>query len=239
MLIRDLYQKYQIMPQLATHMLRVAGVGKLITDSWNDRELATKSVIACLVHDLGNLAKFRLEPKYQDEWGPKVYLDESSMGNRSVYMYGVSDWDGCSVDVNSTTNEPIEKITNLALITRSYSDKVMDRMICCNWLPTTERDTQRMIPSFIEHFHAGTAPRAHLSTPLVTGGQIVKSNADVAKEVYEALSEGILYFHIGNSAYAETTPSLLGHFYPITAKEAWPGTVIGTEKIITTKSRTA
>lgn len=71
MLIRDLYQKYQIMPQLATHMLRAAGVGKIITESWSDRILARKSVVACLVHDLGNLAKFKLEPKYQAEWGPK------------------------------------------------------------------------------------------------------------------------------------------------------------------------
>lgn len=71
MLISDLYHKYEIMPQLATHMLRVAGVGKLITDSWSDRELARKSVVACLIHDLGNLAKFKLEPKYQAEWGPK------------------------------------------------------------------------------------------------------------------------------------------------------------------------
>jgi len=71
MRISGLYAKYEIMPELATHMLRVAGVGKIITESWQDRELARKSVLACLVHDLGNLAKFKLEPKYQAEWGPK------------------------------------------------------------------------------------------------------------------------------------------------------------------------
>lgn len=70
-MIGQVYKQYQIMPQLATHMLRVAGVGKLITDSWSDRELVRRSVIACLVHDLGNLVKFELEPKYQAEWGPK------------------------------------------------------------------------------------------------------------------------------------------------------------------------
>lgn len=69
--ISQIYEQYQIMPQLATHMLRVAGVGKLITDSWEDRELAEKSVRACLVHDLGNLAKFKLGPQYQAEWGPR------------------------------------------------------------------------------------------------------------------------------------------------------------------------
>lgn len=69
--IGQIYEQYEIMPQLATHMLRVAGVGKLITDSWSDRELARRSVIACLVHDLGNLVKFKLEPRYLAEWGPK------------------------------------------------------------------------------------------------------------------------------------------------------------------------
>ncbi|MFH1244603.1 MAG: HD domain-containing protein [bacterium] len=90
MLIRDLYQKYQIMPQLATHMLRVAGVGKLITDSWNDRELAVKSVIACLVHDLGNLAKFKLGPEYQTEWGPKQEKLWEKWGHDAhVATYGI------------------------------------------------------------------------------------------------------------------------------------------------------
>lgn len=59
--INQIYEQYQIMPQLVTHMLRVAGVGKLITDSWEDRELAGKSVKACLLHDLGNIAKFDLQ----------------------------------------------------------------------------------------------------------------------------------------------------------------------------------
>lgn len=169
----------------------------------------------------------------QNEWGKEMYLDESSFGNRSIYMYGVPDWDGHSVEVNLTTNEPIQKVTNVALITRDYRDKVIDNMIACNWLPTTERDTKRMIPSFIEHLHAGTASRAHVSTPIVTAGQSPKNNADVAKLAHDSLLQGLLYFHIGNGAYAETTPSLLGHFYPMNVKEIWPGIIIGREKIIT------
>ncbi len=59
--IKQIYEQYQIMPQLSTHMLRVAGVGELITHNWDDRELARKSVIACLLHDLGNITKFDLQ----------------------------------------------------------------------------------------------------------------------------------------------------------------------------------
>jgi hypothetical protein len=55
---RDIYQKYNLMPQLATHQLRVAGVAKLISDDWNDRAEAELGVRACLLHDMGNMAKF-------------------------------------------------------------------------------------------------------------------------------------------------------------------------------------
>lgn len=58
--IRDLYQKYHIMPQLETHMLRVAGVGKMVSENWRgkcDTKLATD---LCLVHDMGNIVKFDL-----------------------------------------------------------------------------------------------------------------------------------------------------------------------------------
>ena len=51
MTIRDLYQTYNIMPQLIEHQLRVGAIVKLIT---NDKA----SIITALVHDMGNLAKF-------------------------------------------------------------------------------------------------------------------------------------------------------------------------------------
>lgn len=51
MQIRDLYKHYQVMPQLQTHMLRVAGIVKLIT---KDQD----SILTALVHDLGNIVKF-------------------------------------------------------------------------------------------------------------------------------------------------------------------------------------
>ena len=47
------------MPGLAKHQLRVAAIAKLITDSWDDRVLADQAIRACLLHDMGNLAKFK------------------------------------------------------------------------------------------------------------------------------------------------------------------------------------
>ncbi|MDO8512962.1 MAG: HD domain-containing protein [bacterium] len=56
----EIYQKYNIMPQLQLHQLRVAGVAKLICDNFPD-QLDTDGVIkACLVHDMGNILKFDL-----------------------------------------------------------------------------------------------------------------------------------------------------------------------------------
>ncbi len=60
MRIQEIYEKYQIMPQLVTHMLRVAGVGIKILEGWSDeidQGLVTK---ALLLHDMGNLVKFDL-----------------------------------------------------------------------------------------------------------------------------------------------------------------------------------
>lgn len=56
----DLYALYDIMPQLITHQLRVAYVGKIVAENWQhtcDPEFITQ---LCLVHDLGNIVKFDL-----------------------------------------------------------------------------------------------------------------------------------------------------------------------------------
>ena len=72
--ILEIYKKYQIMPQLAEHQLRVAAVGELICADWyrgmtrnltrNDAEAVIDRhniVAACLLHDMGNIIKFDLE----------------------------------------------------------------------------------------------------------------------------------------------------------------------------------
>jgi hypothetical protein len=60
MTIKDLYQKYQIMPQLQRHMLRVAGVGKIIAEHWRDKCDVKLITELCLLHDMGNIVKFDL-----------------------------------------------------------------------------------------------------------------------------------------------------------------------------------
>lgn len=58
--IIEIYNQYKIMPQLQEHQLKVAGVASLIINNLsliiNKREI----IIACLLHDMGNIIKFDL-----------------------------------------------------------------------------------------------------------------------------------------------------------------------------------
>lgn len=58
--ISDVYKKYQIMPQLAEHQLKVAGVAKLVCDNSAQKQEADDIIAACLLHDMGNVIKFDL-----------------------------------------------------------------------------------------------------------------------------------------------------------------------------------
>jgi len=60
MTITEIYEKYEIPPNLADHQLTVAGVAKVICDEvnkGNEKALLT----ACLLHDMGNIIKFDLD----------------------------------------------------------------------------------------------------------------------------------------------------------------------------------
>jgi hypothetical protein len=59
--ITDIYREYKLMPTLALHQLRVASVAAQICDSL-DITVDKESVIsACLLHDMGNIIKFKLD----------------------------------------------------------------------------------------------------------------------------------------------------------------------------------
>jgi hypothetical protein len=59
--INQLYQQYQIMPNLQQHQLRVAAVAQTICQNLTGVEVSEPEVIAaCLLHDMGNIIKFDL-----------------------------------------------------------------------------------------------------------------------------------------------------------------------------------
>jgi len=61
MTIAEVYEQYKIMPFLQLHQLRVAAVGKLLADNFNGSLDARSVVLACLLHDMGNIIKFDLD----------------------------------------------------------------------------------------------------------------------------------------------------------------------------------
>ncbi len=75
--ILNIYKKYKIMSNLQLHMLRVASVASMIFDNWTGEEVTDKEklITAALLHDMGNIIKFRLnyfpeslEPEGLDYW---------------------------------------------------------------------------------------------------------------------------------------------------------------------------
>lgn len=64
MKIKEIYKIYLVPPNLQQHMLRVAGISKVIAENWRGATLDIETIItACLVHDIGNILKFDLENK--------------------------------------------------------------------------------------------------------------------------------------------------------------------------------
>lgn len=62
MLITDVYKKYEIMPNLQIHQLRVASVASIICKNFIDQKIINSDEIikSCLLHDMGNILKFDL-----------------------------------------------------------------------------------------------------------------------------------------------------------------------------------
>jgi hypothetical protein len=69
--IIDIYKEYKIMPNLVMHQIRVAAVAMQICESL-DIEIDKESIVkACLLHDMGNIIKFKLDhfPEWSDPEG--------------------------------------------------------------------------------------------------------------------------------------------------------------------------
>jgi hypothetical protein len=57
--VQVVYEKYTIPPNLQKHMLRVAALSQVITESWIGPVIDNKSILlTCLFHDMANIIKF-------------------------------------------------------------------------------------------------------------------------------------------------------------------------------------
>jgi len=65
MKIQEIYDQYQIMPNLQEHMLRVAGVASIISNNFK-LKIDKKSIItACLIHDIGKVVEINLDTTFK------------------------------------------------------------------------------------------------------------------------------------------------------------------------------
>ncbi|MCL5101756.1 MAG: hypothetical protein M1544_00135 [Candidatus Marsarchaeota archaeon] len=92
--IGEIYNRYNIMPQLGLHMLRVAAVGSMICDNWMGPEIHKDDIVAVLlIHDLGNIVKFtNLDPYWEGirkETIDKYGSDDHEATNKIAQEIGV------------------------------------------------------------------------------------------------------------------------------------------------------
>ncbi|PIR98965.1 hypothetical protein COT87_01950 [Candidatus Collierbacteria bacterium CG10_big_fil_rev_8_21_14_0_10_44_9] len=119
MQIKQIYEKYQIMPQLATHMLRVAGVGKLILNGWKvkiDQDLVIRTL---LLHDMGNIAKFDLSVE-----GQKKFISIESENLEYWRKLQEVFWNKYGKDTHGATNAIVAELGQLdvlAILNEEYS----------------------------------------------------------------------------------------------------------------------
>ena len=130
--IKEIYKEYNIMPMLALHQMRVAAAAEMICDSL-DIPIDKKSIItACLLHDMGNIIKFKLdkfpkwnEPEGTDYWEKIKYdyilkygNDEHIASIKIAEEIGVSSYikdlincvDSSSVEILKMENDFCKKI---------------------------------------------------------------------------------------------------------------------------------
>lgn len=80
--VQQAYDKYTIPPNLQKHMLRVAALSQIITESWRGHVIDKSSIIfTCLFHDMANIIKFDFskpllfkEEESRSEYWKKVQL---------------------------------------------------------------------------------------------------------------------------------------------------------------------
>jgi 23S rRNA maturation-related 3'-5' exoribonuclease YhaM len=85
--ISDIYAEYKIIPSLQLHMLRVAAVASIICDNFNEPLPKDEIITACLLHDMGNIIKFKMDvmPEFFQPEGVEYW---QSVKDEYITKYG-------------------------------------------------------------------------------------------------------------------------------------------------------
>lgn len=114
MKITEVYEKYKIMPNLQRHQLKVAGVAKAICDSMIIPIDADSVIKAALLHDMGNIIKYRFDHA-KEIFG---FTDEEiehakNLQKEFVEKYGKDEHvANCEIAKELNTTEKVQSLVN-------------------------------------------------------------------------------------------------------------------------------
>jgi len=111
MSIEEIYKKYKIMPNLQEHMLRVAAVASIICDNFEDQLPKEEIITACLLHDMGNIIKFKMDviPEFFQPEGLECWQE---IKNEYIKKYGENEHEATMKIIKDELGLP-DKITFL------------------------------------------------------------------------------------------------------------------------------
>jgi hypothetical protein len=128
--VRQAYEKYTIPPNLQKHMLRVAALSQIISDSWKGPEIDNEAILfTCLFHDMANIIKF-------DFSKPSLFKEENARVNywKKVQLHFVEKY---GPNIHEATNA-IAREMNLSpqvldLIKKLMWEKIEDVIDSCDF----------------------------------------------------------------------------------------------------------
>ncbi len=132
--ISEIYLRYNIMPNLAEHQLRVAAVARQICDSFSGTLNVPEALSACLLHDMGNILKFNLSlfPQFLEPQGLAYW---ENVKKQFTEKYG-KDEDAATiaiakeVGVSEKTQSYINAI-GFRNAVRTLAEESFEKKICC------------------------------------------------------------------------------------------------------------
>lgn len=92
MTISEIYKEYKIIPSLQEHMYRVAAVASMICDNFDEPVPKEDIVTVCLLHDMGNIIKFKMDviPEFFEPEGVEYWR---GVKDEYIKKYGESEHD--------------------------------------------------------------------------------------------------------------------------------------------------
>lgn len=132
--ILDIYSTYKIMPALQQHQLRVAAVAKQICDSISSTVDKNGAVIACLVHDMGNIIKFDLT-YFPDFLQPEGLEYWQKVKNEFIKKYGTEEHIATKkiskeIGLSETQISYLDTV-GFSQIKKAFVSHSLEQKICC------------------------------------------------------------------------------------------------------------